>query len=205
MLIRITKPAVESCTLESAVEFINWNPAYREYMLKNAGEEHYKLLSFLAKQVAQTKTTCVVADIGTLYGCSALAFALAHPSVKVTTYDINNVIPNAQNIKTISSIPNITRKYMSAQIDLENISKSDIVLLDIDPNEGEEEAKIVNKLKEYGFKGLLVVDDINLNDKMKHFWNAVKLPKYDVTKVGHWTGTGIIVFDDNTLDVSLQI
>jgi len=205
MVIRITKQAVDSCTLESAQEYITWNPVYREFLLKNAGEEHYKLLSFLAKQVAQTKQSCVISDIGTLYGCSALAFALAHPSVQVTTYDISNVVPNAQNIKTISSVSNITRKYMSAQIDIASIAKSDIILLDIDPHEGEEEAKIVKSLKEHGFKGLLIIDDINLNDKMKACWNDIKLPKYDVTKVGHWTGTGIIVYDENTLDISVQI
>lgn len=201
MLVRITKPLVNECALETASEFVAWNPSFREFLLKDAGEEHYKLLNFLAKQVAQTKQACIVSDIGTLYGCSALAFAFAHPSVQVTTYDINNVIPNAPNSKTIANVTNITRKFMSGQIDIANIAKSDIVLLDIDPHEGVEEKKIVDKLKEIGFKGLLVVDDINLNDKMKAFWESIALPKYDVTKVGHWTGTGIVVYDESTIDV----
>jgi hypothetical protein len=40
---------------------------------------------------------------------------------------------------------------------------------------------------------------------MKDFWNTIpeNLTKYDVTDIGHWTGTGIIVFDPNTYDIKI--
>lgn len=203
MTIRLNKTTIDACDLSNAFEYISWNPTFKEYMTKSSGEEHYKLLNFLAKEVAQTKKACKVADIGTLYGCSALAFAMAHPSVNVTTYDISNVVPNVQNVKTIANISNITRKYMSGQLDIPSIAESDIVLLDIDPHSGTEEHKIVKRLQTEGFKGILVVDSINLNEQMQSFWKSVDLEKYDVTKYGHWTGTGIVVYDSSNIDIRL--
>lgn len=203
LTIRLSKAEIDGVDMSQALEYISWNPQSKEFLSKDSGEEHYKLLNFLAKQVAQTTKSCKVSDVGTLYGCSALSFAFGHPSVQVTTYDINNAVPNSPNIKTIANVSNITRKYMSGQLDIPNIVQSDIVLLDIDPHQGTEELKFYQRLKQHGFKGLLLVDDIMLNEGMKAFWSEVDLPKYDITKYGHWTGTGIVVFDENTIDVRL--
>jgi hypothetical protein len=37
-------------------------------------------------------------------------------------------------------------------------------------------------------------DDIYLNAEMTNFWNGLQNEKYDLTKVGHWSGTGIAIF-----------
>ena len=49
-------------------------------------------------------------------------------------------------------------------------------------------------LKHNGFKGLLFLDDIYLNDAMRIFWDSITEPKYDLTSVGHFSGNGIVDF-----------
>jgi hypothetical protein len=39
-----------------------------------------------------------------------------------------------------------------------------------------------------------MLDDIHLNDDMKLFWNNITEEKYDLTSIGHWSGTGLVVF-----------
>lgn len=200
----INKAEVPLIDFTGVLEFMAWNPQFREYMTKPPGQEHYKLLAYLGKKLAQVKAAPVIADIGTLYGASALAFAAAHPTIQVTTYDIVNAVPSAQGIKTINQVANIKRKAMSAQIDIDNISKSDLVLVDIDPHNGIEEDKILKRLVAAGFRGLLLYKDIALNDAMKAFWSSIpaSFKKIDLTEVGHWTGSGLVVCDPTYIDLS---
>ena len=51
------------------------------------------------------------------------------------------------------------------------------------------------------YAGMVLCDDIHISQDMKNFWNDVPLKKIDVTKYGHVTGTGIIVFDPTVVDV----
>jgi hypothetical protein len=54
-----------------------------------------------------------------------------------------------------------------------------------------------------GYKGVVLADDIRLNDKMRAFWQWVPLKKFDVTHYGHHSGTGVIVFDAAVCDVAV--
>ena len=49
-------------------------------------------------------------------------------------------------------------------------------------------------LKKINWEGYLVLDDIHLNDPMKEFWNQIDNEKYDITPMGHWSGTGLVIF-----------
>ena len=40
----------------------------------------------------------------------------------------------------------------------------------------------------------MLLDDIDLNQPMKEFWGIINEEKYDVSHVGHWSGTGIVIF-----------
>jgi hypothetical protein len=202
-IVRINKQDVHNMDLSSVYEYMDWNPTYRGFLTKNPGEEHYKLLAYMGALVARNNTSCQISDIGTLYGSSALAFSVSHPTAQVTTYDIMNVIPNVPGLKSINNVTSIKRKIMSGQLDIANIAKSHLILLDIDPHEGTEEIKFVNLLQKAGYKGMMLVDDIKLNDGMKKFWESVEIQKYDLTELGHWTGTGLIVFDPDVIDVKI--
>ena len=64
-------------------------------------------------------------------------------------------------------------------------------MIDITHN-GEDEMRILKKLYDMKYMGLLLFDDIVAFEKMRVFWNTVQYKKHDITSVGHWSGTGII-------------
>lgn len=197
--INLKKTVVDEISLEVLSEYIAWVPDFAKYFILPAGQEIYKLLAAISKQLP---AEAVVSDVGTFVGSSALALSY-NSDVHVMTYDVTNHIMKADGTKTITFRPNIARKIVSGQAVISKIAESLVVMLDIDPHDGIEEAKFVHKLKQLGFKGLLVVDNININDAMNNFWQNVpqELKKVDVTSVGHWVGTGIIVFDPSTIDI----
>jgi hypothetical protein len=41
---------------------------------------------------------------------------------------------------------------------------------------------------------LMVRHDIKLNESMVDYWNSVKEEKYDISHVGHHSGTGLVIF-----------
>jgi hypothetical protein len=40
---------------------------------------------------------------------------------------------------------------------------------------------------------------------MKSFWDWIPLEKHDVAQFGHCSGTGIVVFDRNTIGVDVHV
>lgn len=200
-VLRLSREKVAARSMEHLNDFMYWNPKYIEYMNQEPGKEHYR---FLAEVSHQLEDGSKIADVGTFYGASALALS-SNPNVLVTSYDIEQFIPKASHIQTPLSRPNIVQKIMSGQLDIANIAKSHLVLLDIDPHNGPEEAKFVQMLEDNGFRGILVCDDINLNEGMQAFWDGI--PNYhkkiDITHLAHWSGTGLVVFDPTFVDVEI--
>ena len=72
--------------------------------------------------------------------------------------------------------------------------KSDLIFMDT-AHTGEYEYKIYNFLKSNNYQGLLLLDDIFLNQNMLYFWGEIEKPKYDLTKYGHASGTGLVIFN----------
>jgi hypothetical protein len=75
-------------------------------------------------------------------------------------------------------------------------------MIDID-HYGNIETEIINKLKQHNFSGLIILDDITkhpdpiVNECMNQLWNSIRDTKYDFTKYAHWSGTGIIILNDD--------
>jgi predicted O-methyltransferase YrrM len=186
--------------LNSLSIFLNWHQQAKGFFLEKEGKEHYKLLSFLAKQLPEDNK---VFDIGTYRGCSALALANAI-NVKVITYDIENHIP--ENTLSIRNHPQIEFRLANCltQPYLSELVTAHLIFLDIDPHNGTDETNFVKVLKENGFQGVLVLDDIHLNPEMKNFWeNGIPstLKKVDLTQYGHWSGTGAVIFNTEKYNV----
>jgi predicted O-methyltransferase YrrM len=177
-------------------------PKYGEYFVSEAGQEHYKLLAYMA-----SKFETPVVDLGTLFGSSAVALK-SHTKAHVYTYDImdhvQNVSPNAtlshKQMDGVILVLNDCNKDISSMLAME----PEMILLDIDPHDGVQEETFYNLLKEKSFKGILLCDDINLNDGMKQWWQSVTHDKYDLTKYGHWSGTGLINFNPEKYKVVLK-
>jgi predicted O-methyltransferase YrrM len=174
-----------------------------EYLVESAyydlpsGNQEYRLYSYLTTFF----NNITILDIGTMNGRSAIS--LSHNETnKVISYDINNHINNTKHkIYTKKNIE-FRIKDVLKDLDEEFIKNVKIVMIDIDHYETIEKI-IINRLKELNFKGIIILDDItnhpepDINICMNRLWNSIEGKKYDVTKYGHWSGTGIIVLDDN--------
>jgi len=171
------------------------NPTY--YNLKS-GEQEYRLYSYISTLFNNT----IILDLGTSTGTSALA--LSHnDNNKVISYDILDCINDKSHM--IYSKKNIEFKIKNVLEDLneEFIKNIKIVMIDID-HYGSEEQKIIDKLYELNFSGIILLDDVfyhpdnEINKCMKNLWDNLsyeKSIKYDITKYGHWSGTGIILMN----------
>lgn len=199
--INLSKSIVNSRTTNHLTDYMRFKPSFIDYINNEAGKEHYKLLVEISHQLHDGAN---IADVGTYYGASALMLS-SNPVVNVTTYDIFKVIPG-EEVLTPLSRPNVKMVVQSGHDNIDSISHCDLVVLDIDPHDGKQEPVFISLLREKGFRGLLLCDDINLNKEMHHFWASTcpDLKKVDVTHLGHWSGTGVIVFDPTYIDVQVN-
>ena len=157
---------------------------YQQYFMSKSGQEHYRLLAY----ISQNDKWVDILDIGTLKGCSALAFSV-NIANKVRSFntgnelDLNQVPTNAEFI--IDDVLN--EKYKN------NILSSKYIMLDT-YHDGTFETEFYNYLVSIGYTGYLLLDDIHLNFEMERFWGSITKEKYDITNIGHITGTGVVYF-----------
>lgn len=174
-------------------EMVQYSPApYSKYLIAEAGD-HYKLLAFLSLQLP---VNSVVGDIGTFVGNSALALAM-NSTVQVMSYDVENFINGSQP-------PNVKLTRLSGIDALPYILDAKIILIDVSPHDGVQEEELLRFLEERSYRGIVILDDISLNPEMRNFWSSISLKKIDVTSYGHWSGTGIVIFDPNSIDVVVE-
>ena len=144
--------------------------------------EAYRLYAWLTTKL---KKDAKIADLGTCEGFSALA--LTYSGHKVTSYDLDIT-------KRVVKHPSIKFLQKNMFDDIENILKSDLILVDVDPHDGVQEKELYDILVEKKYKGITVWDDIIHFSGMQRFWASVEREKLDFTDVGHWSGTGLIKF-----------
>ncbi len=187
--------------IDAEVHNVDLTPLARfaptQYFLGEAGTEPYKLLAYLSSQLPRGSK---IADLGTRQGASAAALA-RNPQVQVTTYDIDDC-SDQQFIK----LNNVTFVKSNCLDFVQDFADAALVHLDLDPHDGVQETLMLAELLEHKFKGLLVCDDICLNNQMKRWWRALGAPikPIDVTRYGHWSGTGVVVFNPKNIDVEVE-
>ena len=153
--------------------------------------EHYKLLNFFSTLYKD----CTLIDGGSKSGISALALGY-NKNNKVISYDLHKVCPKYeveyQNIHFVQK--NILLEDKSVLL------SAPLILLDLDPHDGIQETKFFELLRSINYKGLIILDDISteLTPKyfsgMKKFWDSIPEKKWDITLVGHGSGTGLVSF-----------
>jgi hypothetical protein len=158
---------------------------------KEAGQEHYRLLSY----ISMLYNTSLFADIGTRFGSSAIALSY-NPNNIVHTFDIIDC-DYLENLK-----PNIVFSKHNIWNDLSTLIKYSVIMLDIDPHDGSLEKIMIEFLRDNAYQGIVLLDDIGpLWPQLNEMWNSLTgVSKYDITHLGHFPGTGIINFN-----VDLQI
>ena len=141
-----------------------------------AGQEHYRLLAYISTLFNNS----ILLDIGTYKGDSARA--LSYGDNNVISFDLadDDLSFNGVDFRigNILDHPDL-------------ILYSPFILLDTFHN-GDFEQEFMDKLIEIDYHGLIMFDDIYLNDPMGEFWRGVIHEKYDITHIGHHTGTGIV-------------
>jgi len=172
-ILNVTNKELDSININFKIDNID------NYFYLESGREHYRLLMYISTLFDRQ----TLFDIGTYTGLSALALSY-NKNIRVKSYDIRRTNINKKwNIKYI--IGNILQD--------KNLRYSPFILLDTE-HDGIFENEFYNHLIKIGYKGLLMLDDIFLNDEMREFWNGIKRDKYDLTNKGHFTGTGLINF-----------
>jgi predicted O-methyltransferase YrrM len=176
-MIKPTKEQVNAIDLSPLIDRLSSQG--KDYFNGEAGKEHYKLLAFIASEHNNVR----IVEIGTRFGLGALALSVNQKN-KVTTYDIE-IDPNEIDLPK-----NVKRKLVSDKSYSKDILSSQIIFYDA-AHDGIQETAFINELVKRGWKGLLIWDDIYVNDEMKAFWHNITHRKEDWSDIGHHSGTGL--------------
>lgn len=151
-----------------------------KYIDAPSGQEHYRLLVWLGKQVKGR-----ILELGTFRGHSALC--LAEGGQEVITCDIEDhlsINEHSENIAFISARSGHTFvDYTFGLIFLDTL------------HDGIYEREVLNHLRSIKWKGILVMDDIILFPELAKLWAEIPERKENWTDVGHHSGTGIVYFE----------
>jgi hypothetical protein len=158
---------------------------YQQYFMSKSGQEHYRLLA----HISQNDDLVDILDVGTLKGCSALAFSVNSKN-KVRSFNVLNQLDlNYTPLNAEFIIDNVLNgDYNSV------ILGSKYIMLDT-YHDGTFEKEFYDHLVSINYKGYLLLDDIHLNFEMERFWGLITKEKYDISNLGHITGTGLVIFN----------
>lgn len=184
--LRIDLDRLKQINLTELSNYIT-NQEYKGYFLSKEGTEHYKLLAYFSTLYENS----ILLDVGTNRGCSSLAMAY-NSTNKVESFDL-------YELKELSGYPSNINYHIGNVTDTAYstlVKESKCILLDTE-HDGIFETEFYNYLRAIKWEGVLLLDDIKLNDKMIRFWSNIVEEKYDITHLGHATGTGMVVFSKN--------
>jgi hypothetical protein len=164
------------------------------------GREHHRLLAYLST----TFNNRTIVDVTTQIGQNALALSY-NDSNTVHTFD--TVLQLTEEQKKCKWR---TRKieYHSDNLWNANSRKkwkdlllsSALIFVDVDPHDGYLEYELYSWLKRNNYNGMVVYDDIYFPGMKTNFWSKIpESEKHDITKIGHFSGTGLVLFPSSTL------
>ena len=167
----------------SQFQIIN-NQEYQNYYVDKSSKEHYRLLTYISNSFNDE----TFVDVGTLKGSSALALS-TNKQNKVFSFNLSSQLE-------LNTIPENTEfiidNVISGQYDTMLLS-SKFILLDTF-HDGGFELEFLNYLKGINYSGVLILDDIHLNNEMRSFWENINEDKLDISNIGHGSGTGVVFF-----------
>jgi hypothetical protein len=174
-----SKEDLDSIDMSGVLNRIPKEDDYAKYIPMQAGIEHYRLLVWLGYQFNKTS----LVEVGVLKGMSGCALS-ENIENKVTGFDLNNSI-------TCTLPSNYTFIIGDVLLREDLIKNSPFIMYDTDHN-GIHEKLFYDWLIKINYKGLLLFDDIHLNNEMRAFWNNIIHKKEDISHIGHITGTGVV-------------
>jgi hypothetical protein len=162
-------------------ELLNFNGSYQILNIES-GREHYRLLA----HITTLFSNCVFFDVGTNACRSAISLSY-NTSNKIKSYDVVQILEKNPQISNVEFL-------LGDAVNDSDFLNSSLIFLDVN-HDGTYENYFYKKLIDINWKGILMLDDIHLNEPMREFWNSIGKEKYDLTSVGHWSGTGIVIFE----------
>mmetsp|Transcript_20788 Transcript_20788/g.57474 ORF Transcript_20788/g.57474 Transcript_20788/m.57474 type:complete len:360 (-) Transcript_20788:113-1192(-) len=193
-------------------------PSYETFLSGPPGREHYTLLHYLASTYGRTDCRHLV-DVGTRFVASSLALAAAAGHM-VVTVDLPGSTERRLAfrgrtqpawIDAVREAPGVVGPIQFKNVRLLEISTEDFTalmstwLISLDtyhkPRTAPFERAFLERLRSLSFQGLLLLDDIHLNDEMKEWWTELQehatewgYRAFDITHIGHYSGTGLLDF-----------
>ena len=187
--------------------------SYEQYMLSEAGREHYPFLSYMSASYGDCRH---ITDIGTRYVAPSLAIG-SNLKTPVWTFDIPLSTERQAAFRGKSEeewqkqVHDVGVNVKFHNLDLLKVSKEDLrtylgtffVMLDTfhEPDSQPFEREFFQRMLDIGYKGILGLDDIHFNPEMERWWKELQdgaalgaYKTYDITEVGHFSGTGIVDF-----------
>ena len=192
-LITLDSNSLSSIDFDFRHSFINTEEPY-SYIFGRSGKEHYRLL----RKISDSFDGVQISDVGTNKGLSALS--LSNGKNTVRSYDIvNRVDQRVLDISDDIGCEFIICNCLEDEEHRNYILSSDIIFLDTD-HDGIFENQFYSFLVDNEFSGVLLLDDIHLNEPMQKFWDSLTQEKHDLTEFGHFTGTGMVLFGGSEND-----
>jgi hypothetical protein len=147
----------------------DYSASFRDDFQKPAGNEPYNLLAHLAQQL-QGK---LIVDLGTHYASSAFALGSAQSNT-IWSYDLHSheeMVADYNNMSTAElrqAAPNIMFRGGNALLVLGSLLPAPLISLDTAhfPDTIPFEREFILALKQAGYQGVVVCDDIFLNREM---------------------------------------
>jgi len=192
-ILKITNDILNSIELTEYQNMRNLNGLPEHWFFMESGIEHYRLLC----HISSIYSGVTFIDIGTWVGSSALALGF-NKNNKVISFDIVRQNRDTQGIMVdvdgVIKDDNIKFEIGNVlEYNKEVILNSPFMMLDT-KHDGIFEQEFFDFLVKENYNGIVLFDDIHLNSQMKNFWSNIELEKYDITNIGHWSGTGVVVF-----------
>lgn len=185
---RMTKAEIDAVDLSA-----QWALLPKDEDIRDWWAPFYKTFAVLSTKIGDGK----ILELGTRWGQSALALGYCKGAF-VTTYDTWD-----WGQKEHYDIENIDFRVGDGLV-LEpgEYIESDLIYLDVDPHNGIMELGLYRALKDMGYRGMMVCDDIHDPASMRTiFWDKVDLPKVEFPEeFGHSTGMGAIFFGEGRIE-----
>jgi len=168
----------------------------KKYFTLPSGREPYRLLVYLSSLFNNS----ILIDLGTSNGGSAIALS-ANNQNQIISFDVNDrcetsFLQNENKFEKMPSLKNVDfivtqdfTKYLSIFLN------APFIYLDI-AHDGIWENIVLELLIKNNYKGIMLMDDIFQFPEMKKIWDNLMFNKVDLTKYGHWSGTGLIDFSN---------
>lgn len=159
--------------------------------------EHYRLLAALVELLQPAS----IVEFGTYSGLSSLAMLSTLPKHgRIATFDL---LPWQQFVGTplresdfkegrlVQHLDNLA-EWSVAEKHRSLLEGADFFFID-GPKDGVTEPRLFENLQRLRLKtgSVFVIDDIH-NQRLISTWDQLPFAKYDITSLGHWTGTGLM-------------